>query len=61
MGDLDEFLEVVEGVGGLVGGIVDVSEGRVVLDVDGLGRQSLLQILIAGLFVGMVESIIRTS
>lgn len=54
VGDLDEFLEVVEGVCGLVSGIVDVSEGRVVLDVDGLGCQSLLQILIAGLFVGMV-------
>jgi hypothetical protein len=33
-----------------VSSVIDVSESRVVLNVDGLGSQSLLQILIAGLF-----------
>lgn len=51
VGSLDKGLEVGDGLLGLVGGVVDVSEHGVVLDIAGLNLQSLLQILVAALFV----------
>ena len=50
VGGRDKGLEVVKSVLSVVGGVVNVSEGGVVLDVDRLAGQSLLQILVAKLW-----------
>jgi hypothetical protein len=52
--NLNKGLEVVKSIVSLVGGVVDVSEGRVVLDIDRFAGQGLLQVIVAQLESGLI-------